>query len=115
MSAPSVGQTQLLSTVVVPTYPSLEALKGLFGLHPLQHSASTGLIFHPSDGRETCISVVATEVRHLFKGSLTISLSCRYYSCVWVLFFLEKSDVRLVCFIIFSKNELQRYLGGSVS
>ena len=39
---------------------------------PLQYSVLSGSFFGWSDGSETCLSVDAVEVKHLFKGLLTI-------------------------------------------
>ena len=78
-------------------------------VHAFSNALPSGCIFYQSDGSGACISVVATEARRPFKGSSTISLSCRYHSSVWVLFFLQKSKVRFACFIIFSKRWLQSF------
>lgn len=74
-SSTSLDFAKLLSTVFAPTYTPVTVLT-IRTPHPLQYSILSDSSFCWSDGSETCLSVDAIEVKHLFKGLLTISLSC---------------------------------------
>ena len=58
---------------------------------PLQYSVLSGSFFGWSDGSETCLSVDAVEVKHLFKGLLTILFHAWHFSYLEALFFILRN------------------------
>ena len=89
LSLASLDLGKLLTTVFTPTPPhhSADHLPST----PLQYSVLSGSFFGWSDGGETCLSVDAVEVKHLFKGLLTILFHAWHFSYLEALFFILRN------------------------